>query len=208
MGRTYVQGTQIEDGGVDNADLAPGAVTLDKCITGFNTTAQWNANFIYNIPITEATTPLNNQVWMFDDSTNEMVLKTTSMGDVPLPPGLSGPMVFPMVWTETSINTNDWVLPGGVSDSEIGHVLAFPAKIRDATCWCKSVTAGMEFHLYLEDTNTMTLFTFPGSATPQTQSLNLLDIDVPAGTRIRVKGGDVGVKAAKIYINIILERVG
>ena len=160
MGRTYVQGTQIQDGGVANDDLASQAVTLDKCINGFNTDPQWNSNFIYNIEVKEETNPINNQVYMFDDTTNQMILKTTSMGDVPLPPGLSGPMVFPMVWTESSITTNDWVLPGGVSDSEMGHVLAFPTKIRDASVWCKSVNQGIDIDLYIEDTNIMTLLVY------------------------------------------------
>ena len=83
MGRTYIESTQIRDGDVTNDDLAPEAVTLDKCINGFNTTPQWNSNFIYNIEVTEEASPVDWMTYVYDNTTGKIVLKSTQIEEIP-----------------------------------------------------------------------------------------------------------------------------
>jgi hypothetical protein len=155
----------------------------------------WNANKIYNIPV-DISQPDDGDFLQYNSTLNIWTH--------------TGPIVFPLIFTETDLSKSDWVnITSDINDSEIGHVLPFDAKIKEASIWCKQVTnGGQTLKLYIEDTVILDpLFTLSNSNNPQVNKINNLNIPVTNQQRIRVRAGSGNGSIKRLYLNLTIERV-
>jgi hypothetical protein len=165
----------------------------------------WNAYKFYNKPIEQVIDPLDDgYAYLWSPAEQEFVLRyVKGTAD-------NYPQVFSLVWTETQAGKKDW-LKNNLDDLPVlGHILAFPIKIRDAAIWCES-TGGTacQIELYIEDTLIMDIFDIPSGQSNYTDYINELNVLIDPVQRIRARMSEQnGIVMKKFSLNITVERIG
>jgi len=175
---------------VSNSDIIINDLDLSTAIDYISTNTLsldpeepiYNANKFYNYPIELKEPPNDGDQYVFNSTLDKFILKEGSPSD-------SGPQVFPLVWNETQVGKDDWItIVGGDSIPELGHILPFTIKITDIGIWILTTgNSTCEIHLYIEDTNTLTVFQIPMSQDNYSNYINTFEIIVPPVNRIRMR---------------------
>jgi hypothetical protein len=165
----------------------------------------WNANQFQSYPIQPQTDPpLHGGIYIFDEAVGdagEFVLEYFHS------PG-GGPITFPLIYSETQAGKYDWIKMATDDLPEIGFVLAFPIKIRDAAIWLQtSSNKACNIELWIEDEYQYDLFDIP--ALSSNFAIARLDLEtiVDWKKRIRLRVSNDNVTLKKFSISLTVERI-
>ena len=98
-----------------------------------------------------------------------------------------------ITFSDASLSPNAWMNIGAASDAATGYVPLYDATIVGATYECEDDgTVSRPLNLWINTTNTLTLFTTDGSGGVQAGQNTTLNVDITTAQLIRIRAGTAG----------------
>ena len=107
------------------------------------------------------------------------------------------------MWSENSLNNNDWVQIAGASDADSGYIMPMNGTIVMATAHCENATEASTINIYNGASTTTVGAAGSFTASANAQFVNTtLNIDFAQGDRIRLRnvGGTIRDTVVSVYV--------
>jgi hypothetical protein len=110
-------------------------------------------------------------------------------------------------WSLSSVSEDDWFSIGNAQFATSGHIIPYNATIVGATYHCHETGDGdtMQLNLYVNATQTATLFTTGSTKVEESGTNNTLNINVSAGDKLRIRGGESSESLSATVVTVFVK---